>query len=200
MYNGYFDEFKDLEIITKGLQSNKNDFIFFDTETTGLGRDAEIVEITVLDSDKQVIFDSYVKPVKDIGKEASAINGITPEHYKHAPTFADISDSLKAIFNDKMLCAYNAKYDWRLLGQSYNAAYRSNDFTHEIYEPRRLNCVMIAMMVHLQQEKWIKLIESCAYFGIDIPANVHRAKVDTEMTIDVANALTNEYRMQKDLF
>lgn len=200
MYYGYFEELKDLEIITKGLQCNREDFIFFDTETTGLDEDAEIVEITILNADKEVLFDSYVKPWKDIDKAASRINGITAADYRYAPTFADISDEIREIIFGKMLCAYNAKYDWRLLGQSFNAAHRSNMPVYDLFKPKRLNCVMIAMMVHLQREKYIKLIDSCAHFDINVPLNIHRAKVDTEMTIDVAEALTNEYKIQGELF
>lgn len=200
MYKGYFNEIKDLEIITKGLQCNREDFIFFDTETTGLDEDAEIVEITVLNADKEILFDSYVKPYKGIEKAASRINGITAADYRYAPTFADIADELRAIFYDKMLCAYNAKYDWRLLGQSYNAAHRSNVPVYELFKPKRLNCVMIAMMTHLQREKYIKLIDSCGHFNIKVPSNIHRSKVDTELTIEVAEALKNEHKIQAELF
>lgn len=200
MYEGYFEEFVDLQIITEGLQFTRDEFIFFDTETTGLDDDAEIVEITILDADKNVLFDSFVKPYKDIPKEASRINGITPKDYRNAPTFAEISDEIRGIIFGKMLCAYNAQYDWRLLGQSYNAAHRSNMPVYELFEPKRLNCVMVAMMQHLERERWIKLVDCCAHFEIDAPRNVHRAKTDTELTIAVAEALTELHKVQKDLF
>lgn len=200
MYDEYFEEFTDLQVITEGLQFMREEFIFFDTETTGLDENAEIVEITILDADKNVLFDSYVKPWKDIDKAASRINGITAADYRYAPTFADISDKIREVIHGKMLCAYNAKYDWRLLGQSYNAAHRSNMPVDELFKPKRLNCVMIAMMQHLQRERWIKLVDSCAHFDIAVPPNIHRSKTDTEITIAVADSLTEHHKVQKELF
>ena len=49
--------------------------IFFDLETTGLGRDADIVQISAVCKDK--VYNRYVLPNKNISSGASAATGIT---------------------------------------------------------------------------------------------------------------------------
>lgn len=51
--------------------------LFIDTETTGLGDDAEIVEICIIDSHGFILLNTLVKPTKPIPDEAIAIHGIT---------------------------------------------------------------------------------------------------------------------------
>lgn len=52
--------------------------IIIDTETTGLGFDAEIVEFTAICADSgKVIVNELVKPTCSIPAEATAIHGIT---------------------------------------------------------------------------------------------------------------------------
>ncbi|HHJ4165905.1 TPA: exonuclease domain-containing protein, partial [Raoultella ornithinolytica] len=52
-------------------------FLFIDTETTGLGEDAEIVEICIIDSHGSIMLNTLIKPTKPIPDEAIAIHGIT---------------------------------------------------------------------------------------------------------------------------
>lgn len=49
--------------------------LFIDTETTGLGDDAEIVEICIIDSHGFILLNTLVKPTKPIPDEAIAIHG-----------------------------------------------------------------------------------------------------------------------------
>lgn len=64
--------------------------LIVDTETTGLGDDAEIVEIAVVDSQGSIVFDSLVKPRRPIPREASDIHGITNAAVEDAPGFAQL--------------------------------------------------------------------------------------------------------------
>ena len=64
--------------------------LIVDTETTGLGDDAEIVEIAVVDSQGSIVFDSLVKPSRPIPREASDIHGITNAAVAGAPGFAQL--------------------------------------------------------------------------------------------------------------
>ncbi len=62
-----------------------NDYLFIDTETTGLGDDAEIVEICIIDSHGFIMLNTLIKPTKPIPDEAIAIHGITNEMVAFAP-------------------------------------------------------------------------------------------------------------------
>src|SRR5687768_16062348 len=59
--------------------------VFLDTETTGLGRDAEAVEVAVVGVDGSIVLDTLVRPAQPIPPEASAIHGILDVHVDAAP-------------------------------------------------------------------------------------------------------------------
>lgn len=76
----------------------EDDRIFIDTETTGLGDDAEIVEICLIDSAGFIMLNTLVKPTKPIPAEATAIHGITDEMVMYAPTWKDIHGAVASLF------------------------------------------------------------------------------------------------------
>ena len=51
--------------------------LILDTETTGLGDDAEVVELAVIDCAGAVLLDTLVRPSGPVPAEAAAIHGIT---------------------------------------------------------------------------------------------------------------------------
>jgi DNA polymerase-3 subunit epsilon len=99
--------------------------IFLDTETTGLGDDAEICDIAVVDSDGQVILNTLVHPLVPIPPEVTAIHGITNEMVDHAPTMAEVWPLLRHLLSYRPIVTYNAAYDSRLISQSLYAACRT---------------------------------------------------------------------------
>lgn len=56
-----------------------SNYIILDTETTGLDNTAEIVEISVINDQGEVLLDTLIKPTKPIPGDATAIHGITNE-------------------------------------------------------------------------------------------------------------------------
>ena len=58
---------------------------FFDTETTGLSDEDEIVHIAIVDIDGSVLIDTLVKPSKLIPSEATYIHNITNKMVEYAP-------------------------------------------------------------------------------------------------------------------
>lgn len=91
-----------------------------DTETTGVGDDAHIVEIAVvhcaIGGDEPVIaFRSRVRPPIAIPPEATKIHGITNGDVANAPTWAEVWPSVEAAISGRLLAAYNAPFDWRMI-------------------------------------------------------------------------------------
>ena len=96
--------------------------VIFDTETTGLGGNAEIVEIACIDGDGELLFTSLVRPAHPIPRDATNVHSITDADVQDAPTIVDLMPRLQEIWQQanrgNRVFAYNLDYDARLLVQS----------------------------------------------------------------------------------
>jgi DNA polymerase-3 subunit epsilon len=104
----------------RDVMSRLGGCVFWDTETTGLGRTAEIIQIGVLASDGSVLLDSFVRPLsrKTIPREAVAIHGITMKMLAGAPSYPELVPTLIKTLEGKWVIAYNADFEERLLRQT----------------------------------------------------------------------------------
>ena len=101
----------------------KRDFYVLDTETTGLGKEDEIVQIAIIDRDGNTLMDQLVKPSIPIPPGASQVHGIIDAHVFNAPNFRQLYIGLSKLLAGEMVVAYNMDFDWRLLQQT-TARYR----------------------------------------------------------------------------
>ena len=113
-------------------------------ETTGIEDDDEILRISVIDYDENILFDSFVRPSKnkldyehlkqDLLHEleenkcdysydtldsywvGTAYNGITPPMVISAPNFSEIESKLKALFSDMDVVAFKMEFVEKFLG------------------------------------------------------------------------------------
>jgi DNA polymerase III subunit epsilon len=97
--------------------------IFLDTETTGLNRSDEIVEISIVDDEGKLVYESLVRPSQPISPDAMAVHGISNEAVKTAPAWPVIWPTLRTFLVGHLICAYNAEFDMRMMQQSH-ARYR----------------------------------------------------------------------------
>ncbi len=95
----------------------KNEFIAFDTETTGLGleQDDEIIQWAVCDQEGQVLGSGYVKPTVSISEGAFAVHGISIEQLANASTFAEAWQTIRDLFAGQTVVIYNAGFDLGML-------------------------------------------------------------------------------------
>lgn len=104
--------------------------IAYDVESTGLGPQAEVTEIALVQICTGVkLFESRIKPTKaKMEEEAQRITGISDAMLKSAPSWLDIEEELLAIIGDSMLVAWSGErpgdrpFDSRLCAQSHEAA------------------------------------------------------------------------------
>lgn len=94
------------------------DCLFLDTETTGLRVNDEIVEISIINHKKQVLFNSLIKPVNPIPDDAIAIHGITNEMVANAPTWAEVHEEVSRIVKSAPLVIFNAEFDMQMMAQT----------------------------------------------------------------------------------
>ena len=92
------------------------DLVIFDTETTGLGPDAEIVEIAAVKVDGTVLLDTLVKPRRPIPPSATTVHGITDEDVAGSPPIEAVLPRISG--RDRHLASYNLAFDERLIRRS----------------------------------------------------------------------------------
>lgn len=170
--------------------------VFLDTETTGLGPDAEIVDIAMVALDGTALINSLVKPKRLIPAEASAVHGITGELIEgsNAPTWSVLYPLISSLLTNHRLVIYNAQYDIRVIEQCCVA-------DGLIPLKLRYDCAMLAYSdfdgtpgKYPGSMKWHKLDAAVARFGID-PGG-HRALADAEACRRLVLAMAGEATTQ----
>ena len=94
---------------------NSDDWVILDTETTGLGCEAECVQIGIVNPDGSIVLDSLVKPTIVIPDEVIAIHGISNEMVEDAPAFPEVYHEIVKALQDKKVIIYNADFDIKIL-------------------------------------------------------------------------------------
>ncbi|MCA9858990.1 MAG: 3'-5' exonuclease [Thermomicrobiales bacterium] len=89
--------------------------LFLDTETTGLGPHAEIIDLAVLDLDGNALIDTLIAPSICIPAESSRIHGIVDADVQNAPAWSDIYPELAGLIRERPVVVYNASFDQRMI-------------------------------------------------------------------------------------
>jgi DNA polymerase-3 subunit epsilon len=104
------------------LETKSSEWVILDTETTGLGGYDEVVQVSVIDGEGNILVENLlIKPTISIPESASRIHGISDEAVKAAPRFSDVFSKIYDAVYGKFLVIYNADYDLRILNQSGKA-------------------------------------------------------------------------------
>ena len=93
-------------------------FYVLDTETTGLGEDAEIVQIGIVDAAGDTLMNQLVKPSHPIPLGATRIHGISDADVVDAPAFMRLYIRLSSLLAGEVVVGYNMDFDWRMLRQN----------------------------------------------------------------------------------
>lgn len=141
------------------------DFVILDTETTGL-YDAEIIELSIIDKEGNVLFDSLFKPKHPIPDEVIEIHGIDNEMVAAAPTWAEKISEIKRILEGKTVIIYNTEFDCNMIHST------NRIWTIEDHIPFTAGCAMEAYRMYCGSERWCKLSEASGEY------RAHRALND----------------------
>lgn len=94
-------------------------FYVIDTETSGVDKSSEVVQVGVVDKHGDVVIDTLIKPTKRISQRVIDVHGITNEMLATAPALEDLYTMLSIKLSGVPLVAYNMSFDWRLLQQTF---------------------------------------------------------------------------------
>ena len=163
--------------------------VVLDTETTGLGDNAEICQIGILSLDGEVLLDSHVRPLNNvIWPEAEAVHGISPERVADAPLISELGEEMVSLLYKRSIIVYNADYDRRLLYQSIGFCESAKGLFNWLD-----NCQWVDVMQpyaqywgswsdYWQSYTWQSLVAACLQQRIEVE-NAHSAIGDCRMTL-----------------
>jgi DNA polymerase-3 subunit epsilon len=162
--------------------------VYLDTETTGIERNSEIIEISIIDHDGQVLYDSLVKPSSGkIPFDVIQIHGITMEMVLNAPRWLSVWPEVREILSGRQVGIYNADFDIRMMQQSH-AAYRMRwqaDPTINFFCIMKLYAQFYGEWNRMRGSyRWQSLDAAGKQCKIPLP-NSHRAKDDTLLAREV---------------
>lgn len=171
----------------------KHPFIVLDTETTGIDDNGEVVSIAVVDQRGSTLLQSYVKPTKPISPDATRITGITDAMVDDAPSWAQVRLHLADLLHDKIVVAYNATFDRRIIHQTD----RAHGFADTDWQGMTgWYCAMEAFAERYGQFNnyrgtytWQKLTVACDYYRLE-RFDAHGAEDDAKATLRLVQAMT----------
>jgi len=168
----------------------KNPIIFFDLETTGIDvakdRIVELCYIKVFPNGNEESKTMRLNPEMHIPEQASAVNGIYDEDVQDCPTFKEIAQDLKKVYEGCDLAGFNSnRFDIPLLVEEFlRAGITDIDFT-------KVKMVDVQNIYHKLERR--TLIAAYKYYcGKDLE-NAHSADADTRATLEVLEAQLDKY-------
>lgn len=156
--------------------------IYLDTETTGLESRDEIIEISIIDDEGQVLFESLVKPSQPIPASATLIHGISNDEVQKARNWPVVWPQVRSVLFGRLVVIYNESFDIRMMQQSH-ARYR-------LTWKERFNTFDLLKLYAEFRGEWDPNRRSYRYHslakagqqcGISLP-NAHRSTADTLLT------------------
>ncbi|MEO8285024.1 MAG: 3'-5' exonuclease [Chloroflexota bacterium] len=97
---------------------NADNALVLKSESTGLGPDAEYVQVAIMTVRGTTIMSTFLRPSRPIPPAATAVNGIDDAAVVNAPTFVQAYKDLVKAIQGRVVVAYNAEFEQRMLVQT----------------------------------------------------------------------------------
>lgn len=102
----------------RSVLEQAEDWLFVDTETTGLSRTDQVIELAVAAPVRKLgrwmlepVLVQRMRPSVRIDPGASMVHGIYEHHLRAAPTFPDMVERIRDVMHGRTLLAWNAPFD-----------------------------------------------------------------------------------------
>lgn len=109
----------------------KREKLYLNIESTGINETSEIVQLSITKSNGDILFNELIKPNQLIEEEATYVHGLKNNMLNDCRTWKEIAPEIKKILKDKVIFAYKASFDKRLIQQSSlinNADFNTDDY------------------------------------------------------------------------
>lgn len=167
-------------------------FVIFDTETTGVGPEDEIVELGIIDCRGNVLYDGMFKPSQRMNPAASKVSGITDEMLADKPPFkAEFAEIVSMMYAAEGVIAFNEGFDERMFYQTAQKYGLNTKLLDEIF--KRAYCAESLYDHYLGYDK-TKLEIACEIEGIEL-VQTHRATDDCVMTLELLKRVADRERV-----
>jgi DNA polymerase III epsilon subunit-like protein len=186
----------------------KKDILLIDTEFTGFDlQKHELLQLAGVLLDKKTLkekkhFNSFIRPAPSRWKQrepdAMAVNRITLEQIKDAPTLKDvIAEFDKTFGHDVIIAAYVGYNDKRFLLESYKRAGIEWKFDYHYFDIWGLFYGYAAMAGKLNSKKdfaGFGMESLMKQFKIEIPTTLHDALTDCRCEAEVLRRVMKELK------
>ncbi len=149
-------------------EEKKTEFVYLDTETTGLDPFSDkIVEISIIDDQGEVLLNTLINPEINIPLQATDVHGITDAMVQNSPTLPEVLPQINKSIRDKKLVIFNYSYDTKF-------------FSDRLGQASEICCALRAYQAYTKKTKGTRLVDAVNHIGYTWEGEAHRALADTK--------------------
>ncbi len=182
------------------------DILIVDIEATGVDFNKhELIELGAVLLDKKTLkqkksFQSFIKPKrwKDRDPEAMAVNNISWDALKKAPSLKSVLQKFESTFGtDVIIAPYGTILDTALLRVSYRESKMAYTFDYHVYDIWPLAYTYMAknnLLTNAERFSGFSLEDIAKHFKIPTPQDRHTALSDCRLEAAVLRKLIKAYK------
>ncbi len=168
-----------------------------DTETTGLGENAQIIEIALSNVNGDMVYCQRFKPSVDIEEGAYEKHGISASDLENEPTWDDSIEEIKTLLEGRPIIIFNSEFDIRLIQQTNQAYDLDNDWVNHL-ETLCAMYLSVEAFGSTNSYGTISLATSTSLAGVVWEGEAHSAEADAKVTMGLVKSLA-EYWNNKNI-
>ncbi len=189
---------KKREKFRKMFPSVEGKTIIIDAETTGLNTKIdELLQVSVIDVDGNVLFNSYFRPKSKRWDKAQDVNHISPDMVKDAPSISERLIELNSVmWQAEQIVGYNTYFDLAFLE---NSGIVLPDNVEIIDVMQEFAGVYGEYSEYYGNDKYQKLTTAADYYGYDWtsrPEGAHNSLADCYATLFVYEQIYKKGRLE----
>lgn len=175
------------------------DSLILDTETTGTGSNARIIELSIISIEGKLLYNQLFATDEPLPEVIPEITGITDEMLSGQPHFKDEAEKIAGIIRGKKLIGWNVSFDKRIIENEFAYAGKFDLLSPIGWE----DAMELYSFSQGKPKKWCKLIKAKEEMRIG-ENQEHRATADCMDTLAVMRSAAgldkNKKKETEDLF